>query len=75
MGLESVMLEHIYAMQDAFSGTDVECAENLIKFYRDESVEVIYVTISYFLCCAGDGEKARMIFHKKRNLVKILLQE
>ncbi len=54
MGLELVMLEHIYAFQDAFSGTDAEYAEDLIKFYRDESVEVIYVTISYFLCCAGD---------------------
>ena len=42
MGVESLMAEHIYAMQDAFSGTDVERAEDLMRFYRDDSVEAIY---------------------------------
>ena len=44
MGVESVMAEHIYAVQDAFSGTDAERAEDLMRFYRDDSVEAIYDT-------------------------------
>lgn len=42
MGVESVMAEHIYATQDSFSGTDAERAEDLMRFYRDDSVEAIY---------------------------------
>ena len=42
MGVESLMAEHIYATQDAFSGTDAERAEDLMRFYRDDSVEAIY---------------------------------
>ena len=42
MGVESVMAEHVYATQDAFSGTDAERAEDLMRFYRDDSVEAIY---------------------------------
>ncbi|MBQ2504595.1 MAG: LD-carboxypeptidase [Lachnospiraceae bacterium] len=42
MGIETVMAEHIYAKQDAFSGTDAERAEDLMRFYRDDSVDAIY---------------------------------
>lgn len=42
MGVESVLAEHIYAAQDAFSGTDAERAEDLMRFYQDDSVEAIY---------------------------------
>lgn len=42
MGVESVMANHIYATQDAYSGTDAERAEDLMRFYRDDSVEAIY---------------------------------
>ena len=42
MGVESVMANHIYAKQDAYSGTDAERAEDLMNFYRDDSVEAIY---------------------------------
>lgn len=42
MDVESVMANHIYATQDAYSGTDAERAEDLMRFYRDDSVEAIY---------------------------------
>ena len=42
MGVESLMAEHIYAKQDAFSGSDEERAEDLMRFYRDDSVDAIY---------------------------------
>ncbi len=42
MGVKSVMANHIYATQDAYSGTDAERAEDLMRFYRDDSVEAIY---------------------------------
>ena len=42
MGIETVMAEHIYAKQDAFSGTDAERAEDLMRFYQDDSIDAIY---------------------------------
>ncbi len=42
MGIEAVEAEHIYAKKDAYSGTDKERAEDLMKFYRDDSVEAIF---------------------------------
>ena len=42
MGIESVMAEHIYATHDAFSGSDEERAEDLMRFYRDDEIDAIY---------------------------------
>ncbi len=41
MGIEAVEAEHIYAEKDAYSGTDKERADDLMKLYRDDSVEAI----------------------------------
>jgi len=37
-----VFAEHIYAKKDSFSGTDKERAEDLMSFYKDDSIEAIY---------------------------------
>ena len=42
MGVESVAAAHIYSRKDAFSGTDEERAEDLMEFYRDDSIDAIY---------------------------------
>lgn len=42
MGVEVVPAEHIYAKTDVFSGSDSERAQDLMRFYRDESVEAIF---------------------------------
>ena len=42
MNIEAVEAEHIYAREDAYSGTDKERAEDLMKFYRDASVEAVF---------------------------------
>ena len=42
MGIESVMAEHIYATHDAFSGSDEERAEDLMRFYRDDEIDAIF---------------------------------
>lgn len=42
MGIESVMAEHIYATHDAFSGSDKERAEDLMRFYRDDEIDAIF---------------------------------
>ncbi len=40
--IEAVFAEHIYAKKDSFSGTDKERAEDLMSFYKDDSIETIY---------------------------------
>ncbi len=42
LGIEAVFAEHIYAKKDSFSGTDKERAEDLMSFYKDDSIETIY---------------------------------
>ena len=42
MGIEAVPAEHIVAKIDEFSGTDEERAADLMKFYKDDSVDAIY---------------------------------
>ena len=42
LGIEAVFAEHIYAKKDSFSGTDKERAEDLMSFYKDDSIEAIY---------------------------------
>ena len=42
MVIESVMAEHIYATHDAFSGSDEERAEDLMRFYRDDEIDAIF---------------------------------
>lgn len=42
LGIEAVFAEHIYAQKDSFSGTDKERAEDLMSFYKDDSIEAIY---------------------------------
>ena len=41
-GMEPVQASHIYAAVDEFGGTDEERAEDLMKFYRDRSIDAIY---------------------------------
>lgn len=42
MGIETVFADHIYAIMDSYSGTDRERAEDLMRFFRDDSIEAIY---------------------------------
>ncbi len=42
LGIEAVFSEHIYAFKDAYSGTDKERADDLMRFYKDKSVDAIY---------------------------------
>ena len=42
MGIEAEEAEHIYAKIDDFAGTDKERAEDLMKFFRDESISAIF---------------------------------
>ncbi len=42
MGIEAVLSPHIMAKVDEFSGTDEERANDLMRFYEDESIEAIY---------------------------------
>lgn len=42
MGLEAVPAQHLYAQVDAYSGTDAERAEDLMRFYRDDSITAIF---------------------------------
>ena len=41
-GIEAVFAKHIYAKKDSFSGTDKERAEDLMRFYQDDSIDAIY---------------------------------
>lgn len=41
-GIETVFAKHIYARKDSFSGTDQERADDLMRFYQDDSIEAIY---------------------------------
>ncbi|MBR1847820.1 MAG: LD-carboxypeptidase [Lachnospiraceae bacterium] len=41
-GIEVVFAKHIYAKKDSFSGTDQERAEDLMRFYQDDSIDAIY---------------------------------
>ena len=41
-GIEAVFAKHIYAKEDSFSGTDKERAEDLMRFYQDDSIDAIY---------------------------------
>ena len=41
-GMEPVQASHIYAAVDEFGGTDEERAEDLMKFYKDSSIDAIY---------------------------------
>lgn len=41
-GIEAVFAIHIYAKEDSFSGTDKERAEDLMRFYQDDSINAIY---------------------------------
>ena len=41
-GIEAVFAIHIYAKEDSFSGTDKERAEDLMRFYQDDSIDAIY---------------------------------
>ncbi|SFL29205.1 Muramoyltetrapeptide carboxypeptidase LdcA (peptidoglycan recycling) [Lachnospiraceae bacterium KH1T2] len=41
-GIETVFAKHIYAEKDSFSGTDKERAEDLMRFYQDDSIAAIY---------------------------------
>lgn len=41
-GVETALADHIMAVKDEFSGTDEERARDLMRFYLDESVDVIY---------------------------------
>ena len=41
-GIEVVFAKHIYAKKDSFSGTDKERAEDLMRFYQDDSIDAIY---------------------------------
>lgn len=42
MGLEAVPAEHLFAQVDAYSGTDAQRAEDLMNFYRDETIHAIF---------------------------------
>ncbi|MBP5160148.1 MAG: LD-carboxypeptidase [Lachnospiraceae bacterium] len=42
MGIEAVTAQHLYAQKEVFAGTDRERAEELMRFYRDDSVGAIY---------------------------------
>ena len=42
MGIEAEEAEHIYAKIDDFAGTDKERAEDLMQFFRDESINAIF---------------------------------
>ena len=41
-GIEPVLAPHINAKVDAFSGTDEERADDLMRLYADDSIEAIY---------------------------------
>ena len=41
-GIEAVFAKHIYVKEDSFSGTDKERAEDLMRFYQDDSIDAIY---------------------------------
>ena len=41
-GIEATFAKHIYAKKDGYSGTDKERAEDLMRFYQDDSVNAIY---------------------------------
>ena len=41
-GIEAVFAKHIYAEKDSFNGTDKERAEDLMRFYQDDSIDAIY---------------------------------
>ena len=41
-GIESVLAEHIVEKVEVFSGTDEERAADLMRFYRDDSIDAIY---------------------------------
>ena len=42
MNIEAVKAEHIMCITDEFSGTDVERAQDLMKFYQDDTIDAIY---------------------------------
>ncbi len=42
LSIDAVPAEYIYAQKDAFSGTDQERAEDLMRFYRDASIDAIF---------------------------------
>ncbi len=42
MGIDTIAADHLYARCDAFSGTDRERAADLMRFYRDDSIDVIF---------------------------------
>ena len=42
MGVETEKAEHLYAQTDDFAGTDRERAEDLMRFFRDDSVDAIF---------------------------------
>ena len=41
-GIEAIFAEHIYAKKDSYNGTDKERAEDLMRFYHDDSIDAIY---------------------------------
>lgn len=42
LGVETVVSPHVFAVSDEYSASDEERAEDLMRFYRDESVDVIF---------------------------------
>lgn len=42
MGITALSAEHLYAKDGIFGGTAKERAEDLMAFYRDESVDAIF---------------------------------
>ncbi len=40
--IEATFAKHIYAEEDAYSGTDKERAVDLMRFYQDDSIDAIY---------------------------------
>ena len=42
MGIEAAFSDHIYRKTDAFSAPDRVRAEDLMRFYRDDSIDAIY---------------------------------
>ncbi len=41
-GIEAVLSPHLYSVKDDYCGSDRERAEDLMDFYRDDSIDAIY---------------------------------
>lgn len=48
--------KHIYAKKDSFSGTDKERAEDLMRFYQDDSIDAIYDISGGVVLCQDFGQ-------------------